>query len=185
MKLSHCCEDVLPGANGQHSRTNPIFKPRRRSARLWLADRCLANRHRLTIAGLFICVAALRAGSYAQDALPFAVSNPKHLDWSTDEAGRIYSSACELVAREIRPDKPPRLTPKFTLVLGSQEDETVRVGTMAEVHLKAWNATHFAEAMVLMASREILKSEDVLHLTRDTLRAADASVSVAELKKRK
>ncbi len=135
---------------------------------------------------LMIClIAMLNVSGNAQTTLPFEVSNPKHLEWSTDEAERIYSSACELVARSLRPERPPRLTPKFVLVLGTQEDETLRDGPKAEVHLKTWNPARFAEAMVLMATREILKREDVSHLTRDTLMAAGASVSVSELKQKK
>jgi len=135
---------------------------------------------------LMIClIAVLTMSGNAQTTLPFEVSNPKHLEWSTDEAERIYTSACELVARSIRPERPPRLTPKFVLVLGTQEDETLRDGPKAEVHLKMWNPARFAEAMVLMATREILKREDVSHLTRETLMAAGASVSVSELKQKK
>ena len=121
----------------------------------------------------------------AQTSPFFEVSNPKHLDWSVDEADRIYSSACELVARSIRPEHPPHLAPKFVLVLGAEKDETLRKGGVAEVHLRQWDQTRFAEAMVLMAAREILKEENVLHLTRDTLAAAGASVSVNELRRKK
>ena len=53
------------------------------------------------------------------------------------------------------------------------------------VHLRAWNEGRFAEAMVLVAMREVLKSEDVTNLTRDTLIAAHASVSVSELQRKK
>jgi hypothetical protein len=135
---------------------------------------------------LVMCVVATLEGrGSAQTSALFAVSNPKHLNWSTDEADRIYSSACELVARSIRPEKPPRLQPKFLLVLGAEADETVRTGAVAEVHLKKWSSAHFAEAMVLMATREILKNEDLMHLTRDTLIAAQASVSVGELRRGK
>jgi len=88
------------------------------------------------------------------------------------------------VARTIRPEKPPRLAPKFVLVLGTKQDETVHNGRVVEIHLKGWNAARFAEAMVLMATREILKNEDVMHLTRDTLMAAQATVSVNELKRK-
>jgi hypothetical protein len=133
-------------------------------------------------------VATFNPIASAQDSaepLPFEVSNPKHLQWSTDEAGRIYSSACELVARSIRPEKPPRLKPKFLLVLGTKHNEAVHNGHLSEVHLKSWNPARFAEAMVLMASREVLKTEDVVHLTRDTLMAAEATVSVHELKAKK
>jgi len=121
----------------------------------------------------------------AQTSPFFEVSNPKHLDWSVDEADRIYSSACELVARSIRPEHPPHLAPKFVLVLGAERDETFRMSGVAEVHLRQWDATRFAEAMVLMAAREILKEENVVHLTRDTLAAAGASVSVSELRRGK
>jgi hypothetical protein len=136
-----------------------------------------------------ICIVALlEAFSSAQNSsapLPFEVSNPKHLSLPQEEANRIYSSACELVARSIRPEKPPRLTPKFVLVLGADADETLRNGPTSEVRLREWNAPRFAEAMVLMATREILKGEDVAHLTRDTLMAAQASVSVNELRRQK
>jgi hypothetical protein len=138
----------------------------------------------------FTCIAALvnssaTAQTPASSSFPFEVSNPKHLQWSTDEANRIYMSACELVARTVRPEKPPKLAPKFLLVLGTSDNETLRSGPTAEVHLKEWNPARFAEAMVLMATREILKSEDVMSLTRDTLMAAGASVSVSDLKGRK
>jgi len=138
-----------------------------------------------TIALVMYAVTLLKVSGSAQTSLPFEVSNPKHLDWSTDEANRIYSSACELVARSIRPDKPPRLQPKFVLVLGTAADETVRNGTLSEVHLRKWNPEHFAEAMVVMATREIIKGEDLIHLTRDTLIAAQATVSVNELRRKK
>jgi hypothetical protein len=132
-----------------------------------------------------LALLGVTASAQTSSQLPFDVSNPKHLDWPTDEANRIYASACELVARSIRPEKPPRLTPRFVLVLGSDENATVRSGPTAEIHLKEWNPARFAEAMVLMATREILKNEDVMNLTRDTLMAAQASVSVSELKRRK
>jgi len=134
---------------------------------------------------LLLAMSAAGQSPLGQPSLPFEVSNPKHLDWSMEQAGRIYATACELVARSIRPERPPRLQPRFVLVLGADRDETLRRGDTAEVHLKKWNPVHFAEAMVLMATREILKSEDLEHLTRDTLMAAQATVSVNELKQRK
>jgi hypothetical protein len=147
-----------------------------------------ANHATFHLLALLTClVTLLGASASAQSAseLPFEVSNPKHLDLPADEANRIYSSACELVARSIRPEKPPRLAPRFVLVLGADANETLRNGALAEIHLKEWNPARFAEAMVLMATREILKNEDVMNLTRDTLMAAQASVSVSELKRKK
>jgi hypothetical protein len=145
----------------------------------------------VSIASVLLAMPGATAGAQTSSAsssplsLPFEVSNPKHLEWPTDEANRIYASACELVARSIRPEKPPRLAPKFVLVLGANADETLRNGTTAEIHLKKWNPARFAQAMVLMATREIFKTEDVMILTRDTLTAARASVSVNELERKK
>src|SRR5882724_4863650 len=81
-------------------------------------------------------VLAFPTAAHAQDSLPFAVSNPKHQKWGMEEAGRIYLSACALVARTVRPERPPHLHPGFVLVLGAENDETVRTGTVSEIHLK-------------------------------------------------
>ena len=149
-----------------------------------LAKAKSAYRNRALLAAA-MCVGVMVSVSGAQTSTPFGVSNPKHMEWSPEEAERIYNSACELVARSIRPEKPPRLAPKFVLVLGATADETVRNGPIAEIHLKTWNPARFAEAMVLMAAREIFKVEDVVNLTRDTLIAAQGSVSINELKRKK
>src|SRR5579863_2152392 len=52
-----------------------------------------------------LALLGVTASAQTSSQLPFDVSNPKHLDWPTDEANRIYASACELVARSIRPEK--------------------------------------------------------------------------------
>jgi hypothetical protein len=140
---------------------------------------------RLALLAYAIALLGVSVMAQTSDPLPFAVSNPKHLEWSTEQAARIYASACELVARAIRPENPPRLAPKFLLVLGTAQNETLRNGRLAEVHLTEWNAERFAEAMVLMASREIIKNDDLANLTRDTMIAAQASVTVSELKQKK
>jgi hypothetical protein len=127
--------------------------------------------------GVILCIPC-----WAQNPLPFQVLNPKKQQWSPEEATRIYVSACTLVARAIRPEAPPQLHPRFVFVLGAQNDETVRNGSMAEVHLRNWNPQAFAHAMVIMATREVLQSEQLQNLTHDVLLAAQASVTVNELK---
>ncbi len=121
----------------------------------------------------------------AQAVVPFEVSNPKHLSWSVEEAGRIYASACQLVARSVRPEKPPQLQPRFVLVLGAKADQMVRAGGNSEIHLRKWDPARFAEAMVLLTLREAVKNEDVIRLARETLNAAESSISVNELRQRK
>jgi hypothetical protein len=137
-----------------------------------------------TTLALTLILACFTVKAAAQDTLPFTVSNPKHMNWSMDEATRIYDSACQMVARSVRPEKPPRLQPTFVLVLGAKEDETVRMGSTSEVHLKTWSAPRFAQAMVYLAEREILRNEDILQITHDVLLATEASVSVAELRQK-
>ena len=118
----------------------------------------------------------------AREAAPFNVTNPRNQKWPADEAARIYYSACDRVARSIRPANPPHLHPSFVLVLGAQENETVRDGKVSEVRLKSWDPAAFAQAVVILAAREILSSEDVAHITRDALTYAEASASVSDLK---
>jgi hypothetical protein len=138
--------------------------------------------HRVTCALLVTIGIALCPQCRAQDSLPFQVLNPKHQKWSPEEANRIYLSACALVARAIRPENPPQLRPRFVVVLGAASDQTIRNGTVAEVHLRTWSPEAFAEAAVIMATREVLQSDQMKHLTHEVLLAARASVTVNELK---
>jgi hypothetical protein len=131
---------------------------------------------------LGLTLATIGATCLGQASLPFGVSNLKHEKLPADEATRIYFSACSHVARAIRPENPPHLRPKFVLVLGAQDNQTVRADGAAEVRLKTWNPAAFAEAVVIMAAREVLDSKEVTNLTRDTLLSAQASVSVSDLK---
>jgi len=122
------------------------------------------------------------SSSASADALPFQVSNPKNKKWSQHEAGRIYESACTLVARTVRPERPPHLHPNFLLVLGTSDNEVVRTTPIAEIHLKAWDADKFAEAVVIMAAREVLHADDVTNIARQSVSSAHATISLTELK---
>ena len=117
----------------------------------------------------------------AQASPPFGVSNPKSKKWPVDEATRIYFSACDQVARTIRPMNPPHLRPNFVLVLGAQNNETMRDGKVSEVRLKNWEPGAFAQAVVILAAREILSPDDLAQITHEALTYAQASVSVSDL----
>jgi hypothetical protein len=152
--------------------------------RFWGSGFANAGWARCWLVGLAMCAVAALSGQ-AQGSLPFEVSNPKHLKWPVEEAGRIYSSACELVARAVRPERPPRLQPRFVLVLGAGSNQIVRNQGNSEIHLTKWDPGQFAEAMVVLTTREILKNEDVRDLARSALIAAEATVSVSELKEKR
>lgn len=119
--------------------------------------------------------------AFAQDDNPFAVKNEKNKDWPASEANRIYASACMLVAREVRPERPPELRPHFTLVLGAEKDQIVERNHKNELRLKEWNREKFAHGVVLLAAREVLQSKSVLMLTQRTLTWTDAVVPATEL----
>jgi len=118
----------------------------------------------------------------AQDVSPFAVLNPKNKKWPADEATRIYFSTCELVARTVRPEKPPVLRPKFVLVLGSDNDEFVNLSPDMEVHLKSWNDVKFAEAVALIATRDVVHPDQMEKIVRQSVSLANSTVSVSQLK---
>lgn len=108
--------------------------------------------------------------------LPFEVSNPKHKQWSPAEANRIYGSACQLLARTIRPDRPPDLHPRFLLVLGAKNNEFVRDGARVEVHLKNWQPEIFAQAVVNIAVRDLLRGDQLQQVAHQSVVLANSTV---------
>jgi len=133
---------------------------------------------------LIVVIAISACASHAQNPLPFEVSNPKNKKWSAAEASRIYAFACDLLTRTVRPEKPPQLHPKLLLVLGAGQDEFVRDQGTNEVRLKTWNPEMFAEAVVLGAVREVLRTDELQRGARESVSLADATVSSSELKGR-
>jgi hypothetical protein len=123
----------------------------------------------------------IQVADQSQATLPFEVSNPKHKKWPEAEAGRIYSWACDLLARSIRPEKPPELRPKFRLVLGAEHDEFVRDGNATEVHLKSWDPEKFAQGVVVVALRDLLPKTDLARLARQSVSLADSTLDVRDM----
>lgn len=122
---------------------------------------------------------AAQNGSSAQ--LPFEVSNPKHKKWPELEASRIYTQACDLLARSIRPEHPPMLRPKFRLVLGADTDEFVRDAAVTEIHLKSWNPEKFAQGVVVVALRDLVPRPDLARLARLSVSLAGSTVDISEI----
>jgi hypothetical protein len=117
----------------------------------------------------------------AQNSLPFEVSNPAKKKWSPAEAARIYDSACDLLARTIRPEKPPVLRPKFRLVLGAESDQFVNEGGVTEVQLKSWNPEKFAEGVVVVAVRDVLRGDELARVVHQSVSLAASTINVHEL----
>lgn len=124
----------------------------------------------------------LQSADQQEPALPFDVSNPRHKKWPEAEAARIYNWACDLLARAIRPEKPPQLHPRFRLVLGASEDEFVRDSAASEIHLKSWNPDKFAQGVVVVALRDVLPRTDLNRLAHQSVSLADATIDARELR---
>lgn len=142
----------------------------------------LRNSVILRVLFLALLLGTASTALFAEDVAPFAVSNPKNKKWPAGEATRIYFSTCELVARTVRPEKPPVLRPKFVLVLGADNDEFVNLSPDMEVHLKSWNDVKFAEAVALIATRDIVHPDQMEKIVRQSVSLANSTVSVSQLK---
>ena len=138
------------------------------------------NLRRIALMIVFL-TAVFSSSAFAQSDGPFAIRNQKNRKFPVSEASRIYEAVCIVVAREVRPEHPPLLQPHFTLVLGAGKDELVQQNQMAELHLTDWDREKFAQAVVVLAVREILKGDSVPLLSRRALAWTDAVVPMADL----
>jgi hypothetical protein len=136
---------------------------------------------RLLLAVVAVPLFAISAWSQSATTSPFEVQNPQKKQYFPAEAGRIYNSACALVARSIRPDHPPQLQPHFRLVLGANDDEFVRDGSVSEIHLKSWNPERFAEGVVLVAIQDVLRGDDLEKIAHQSVILADSTLDVRDM----
>jgi hypothetical protein len=136
-------------------------------------------RSRILLCGQLLLMTAVCG--CAQNTVPFEVSNLNNKKWPPAEATRIYDSACDLLARTIRPEKPPRLRPKFRLVLGAESDQFVNESGVTEIHLKSWNPEKFAEGVVVVAVRDVLRADDLARVVHQSVSLAASTVNVHEL----
>lgn len=144
--------------------------------------KCLVRR--IVIAFLLILFSAVGLAHAQESRLPFEVSNAKHKKWPEAQAARIYARACDLLARSIRPEKPPELHPKFVLVLGADGDEYVRDTNSVEIHLKNWNPEKFAQGVMVVALRDLVHGQDLAKLAHQSVSLADSTIDVLELSRR-
>ena len=139
---------------------------------------------RVVVKVILLVMIGVPLAAQSQNGAPFEVLNPKKQHWYRVEATRIYTSACDLVARSIRPDKPPHLEPRFRLVLGADDDEFVRAGAINEIRLKSWNPEKFAQGVVVVAVRDVLHPDDLAKIAHQSVVLADSTLDVRELRER-
>jgi len=127
-------------------------------------------------------IAAFPLWSQTQQTAMFDVDNPKNQRWYPAEARKIYTSTCDLVARSIRPDKPPHLEPRFRLVLGTKKNEFIRNGRGNELRLKSWDPEWFAQGVALGAIHDMLANDELARIAHQSVVLADSTVDVRELR---
>ena len=134
---------------------------------------------RALLSSFLMCgVAAPIVRLHAQTALPFEISNPKNKKWEATEALRIYSWACDLLARTIRPEKPPQLHPSFRLVLGAENDEFVHQDSVFEIRLKSWNPEKFSQGVVLVALSGLVRADELNRVAHQSVSLANSTLDV-------
>lgn len=129
---------------------------------------------------LLVCV-AVPSIQAQNSSLPFELSNPKNKKWEAPEAVRIYTWACDLLARTIRPEKPPQLHPNFRLVLGTEADEFVHENNIFEIHLKSWDPEKFSRGVVLIAMSGVVQTDELNRLAHQSVSLANSTLDARHI----
>jgi hypothetical protein len=103
------------------------------------------------------------------------------------EAESLYRSACTVVQHNF-PNRARELRPHFTVVIGADHNQVQ--GKMAlnnrsvgaEIRLKKWDPTLFAQAVVVLAYYDALTSDVIKQLGNRAVQASNATVDISGLK---
>jgi hypothetical protein len=148
-------------------------------------------RMRFLVIGAF----ALIVGSSWFCSAQITVKNPNHLYFPEDRAQVIFSTACRVVAKQLRVRKGSKVDFPLVVVMGEQYDRytadlTTHVFT---IYLNHWDAAQFAassmglaiqlsipqEQKVKVVAEVLRRSGQVLTVSVDTLRHKDGSIPTA------
>jgi hypothetical protein len=121
---------------------------------------------------LTVVVLVLTAGCWAQNLLTVQVKDKQK--WPTDEADKLYLSACFAVQREFGGSRSIR--PQITLVLGADKDEAIF--DSREIRLIKWNPYLFAQGVVVFAFEDLMPPEDRLEVARRAVSWAAATIEI-------
>ena len=121
---------------------------------------------------LTVVVVVLAAGCWAQNLLTVQVKDKQK--WPTEEADKLYLSACSAVQREFGGSRSIR--PQITLVLGADRDEAIF--DSREIRLIKWNPYLFAQGVVVFAFEDLMPPEDRLEVARRAVSWAAATIEI-------
>lgn len=126
---------------------------------------------------LTVVVLVLAAGCWAQNLLAVQVRGKQQ--WPTEEADKLYLSACSVVQREFGGARPVR--PQVTLVLGADKNEA-RLDRR-EIRLIKWNPYLFAQGVVAFAFEGLMPPDERLVVARRAMNWADSTVEIKAISK--
>jgi len=115
----------------------------------------------------------------------FEVSNPKHLQFNSQEAVKSYLQSVSEVETEYH--LLQHVTPKFALVLGVDKNCIVwpngKTSQGGEIRLSRWDPRIFRQGVIALSINELLRPENVARLELRIERIEEAMVDVRDLKK--
>lgn len=126
---------------------------------------------------LTVVVLVLAAGCWAQNLLAVQAKGKER--WPSEEADKLYLSACSAVQREFGGAR--RVRPQITLVLGADKDEAL--WDKREIHLVKWNPELFAQGVVVFAFEDLLPLDERMAVARRAMNWADSTVEIKTISK--
>ena len=124
-----------------------------------------------------VSILALAAACLAQEGL--TIRSKGKQKWPTEDAQKIYLSACSVVQREFGGNRS--VAPQVILVLGADKNETWFQAR--EVRLKQWDGYSFAQGVVWLAFEDLMSSQQRLAIARRAVVWADSTVEIEQLAK--
>ena len=98
---------------------------------------------------------------------------------SPSEVNKVYLSACRAVQREFGDSTV--LSPTIALVIGGEKNEVNF--DKKTILLKRWDASPFAEGVVILAFEDLLTPQRRVMITNRAVNLARATVNVGEITK--
>jgi len=126
---------------------------------------------------LTVVVFVLAAGCWSQDLLTVQVKGKQK--WPTEEADKLYLSACSAIEREFGGTRPVR--PQVPLVLGADKDEALL--DRREIRLIKWNPDLFAQGVVVFAFEDLMPMDERIAVARRAVNWAGSTVEIKAISK--
>jgi len=109
----------------------------------------------------------------------FAVQVIGKQKWPTEEADKLYLSACSVVQQEFGTPQPVR--PRVKLVLGAESNKALI--DKREIRLTHWEPYLFTQGVVIFAFEELMGRDKQLAIAMRAVRWANSVVEVNAISK--